>query len=70
MSWAVDDQVRNGLHHKKTRLILSSLSLLSWKIAKTQIMVYFLLENSLDIFLFVLYKHFQCTTKVLSSNLW
>ena len=29
------------------------------KIAKTRIMVYFLFENSLDIFLFVLYKYFM-----------
>ena len=56
MYWTADGQDHeNGLNlKKKIGLIFSSLSLLSvGELAKTLIMVYFLLENSLDIFLLV-----------------
>ena len=43
MSWAADDQDGNGLHLGKMRLIFSSLSLLSWKLAKTLIIYFFCL---------------------------
>ena len=56
MSWAADGQDGNGLHLEKMRLIFQVYRF--GKNTKTQILVYFLLENLLDIFLFVLYKHF------------
>ena len=58
MSWTVHGQDGNGLHLEKIRLIRFCLG----KPAKTQIMVYFLFENSLDIFLFVFYKYFVYDT--------
>ena len=58
MFWAADGQDGNGLHLEKMRLIFSSLSPRLGKLAKILIMVCFLSENSLDIFLLVFYKYF------------
>ena len=54
---------------KKMPLIFEVYSFYFGKLAKTLIMVYFLFENSLDIFLLVFYQYCSCTTKLLSSNL-
>ena len=58
MSWAADGQDGNGLHLEKNGANVFKLSFLSWKTCKTLIMVYFLFEHSLDIFVLVFYKHF------------
>ena len=51
MSWAADGQEGNGLHFEKLGLISPS------KNSKTLIMVYFLFDNSLDIFFLVFYTY-------------
>ena len=48
MSWAADGQDGNGLHLEKIGRTFPSLLLL----------VYFLFENSLDIFFLVFYEHY------------
>ena len=58
MSWAADGQDGNGLHLEKMRLNFKFNSFCLGKCAKTQIMVFFLFEKSLDLFLFVFCKHF------------
>ena len=59
MSWAADGQDENRLHLEKMRLIFSSYRFCLEKFLKTLIMVYFLFENLLIIFLLVFYiKHF------------
>ena len=50
MSWAADGLDGNGLHLEKMTLIFQVYRFCRGKLSITQIMVYFLFENSLDIF--------------------
>ena len=68
MSWVADGQDGNRLYLEKMKLIFQVYSFCLGKLAKTLIMVYFFLENPLDIFLLVFYK-ISCMSKVLSYNL-
>ena len=59
MSWVTDGQDGNGLQLEKIRpFFFKFIALRLGKLAKTQIMVDFLFENSRDIFLQVSYKRF------------
>ena len=54
---------------KKMGSVFNFIALCLGRLAKTQIMVYSMFENALDIFLLVFYEHFMSKKKVLIFNL-